>query len=71
MSNLKDIRVAAGLSQSQLAALSGVSVRMVQYYEQGYKDINKASIDAAFRLATALNCSVEDLIEKNRLDPHL
>lgn len=71
MSNLKDIRIAAGLSQSQLAALSGVSVRMVQYYEQGYKDINKASIDAAFRLAMALGCSVEDLIEKDRLGPHL
>ena len=69
MSNLKNIRTGAGLSQSQLAALSGVSGRMIQYYEQGYKDINKASIDTAFRLAVALQCRIEDLLEKDRLEP--
>lgn len=69
MSNLKNIRTASGLSQSQLAERSGVSLRMIQYYEQGYKDINKASIDTAFRLAVALKCRIEDLLEKDRLEP--
>ena len=44
MSNLKKIREAVGLSQNKLAILSGVSNRMIQHYEQGVKDINKAQV---------------------------
>lgn len=40
--NLKRRRIAAGLSQSQLAALTGIPVRTIQQYEQGQKDIGKA-----------------------------
>ena len=42
MTNLKRIRMDCGLSQSQLATQSGINVRMIQYYEQQTKDINKA-----------------------------
>lgn len=64
MTNLKKIREASDLSQSKLSEVSGVNVRMIQYYEQGYKDINAASVLTVYRLAQALNCTVEDLIEK-------
>ena len=63
MTNLKRIREAAGLSQSKLAEASGVNVRMIQYYEQGVKDINSAAAATVNKLAQALNCTVEDLLE--------
>lgn len=61
---LKLYRAKAGLSQSKLAELSGVNVRMIQYYEQGVKDINKAQTETLFKLTKTLNCTIEDLIEK-------
>jgi transcriptional regulator with XRE-family HTH domain len=50
-------------TQKKLAELSGVNIRMIQYYEQGVKDINKAQVITVYRLAQALGCTVEDLIE--------
>lgn len=63
MTNLKRIRLESGLSQSKLAETSGVSVRMVQHYEQKSKDINAASALTVYKLAIALNCTVGDLLE--------
>lgn len=60
---LKIIREAAGMSQAQLAALSGVGVHMIQHYEQGFRDINGARAITIFKLAKALDCNMEDLIE--------
>lgn len=62
--NLKRFRTVYGCSQSELANLSGVSLRSIQMYEQRNKDINKASAETLFRLSKALGCSIEDLIEK-------
>lgn len=65
MTNLKKIREASGLSQAKLAEASGVNVRMIQHYEQGSKDINVAAALTVYRLAQALDCMVEDLLETN------
>jgi DNA-binding transcriptional regulator YiaG len=62
--NLKSIREDKKISQSKLAELSGVSVRMIQHYEQGVKDINKAQVDTVYKLAQALGVTVENLINK-------
>ena len=64
MSNLKKIREAVGFSQSNLADKSGVSVRMIQHYEQGVKDISNAQLGTVYKLAKALKVNIEDLIEK-------
>lgn len=64
MTNLKRIREARGLSQAKLAEISGVNVRMIQYYEQGAKDINAAAALTVYKLAQALDSAVEFLIEK-------
>ena len=64
MSKLKELRTASGLSQSGLAEKSGISVRMIQQYEQGIRDINKAQAIAVYRLAEALSCNVADILEK-------
>ena len=69
MKHLKRIRTAAGLSQSQLAQSSGVSLRMVQAYEQGTKDINRAEGLSIYHLAQALSCTVEDLLELEAAEP--
>jgi len=60
---LKRIRQRAGISQSELAEMSGVPVRTIQQYEQRQKSINKAQAEYLMMLARALNCNAEDLIE--------
>lgn len=62
--NLKRIRTIYGCTQAELAEMSDVSLRSIQMYEQRNKNINKASVDTIYRLAKALGCTVEDLIEK-------
>lgn len=60
---LQDRRKAAGLSQSQLAAKVPMSIRTLQHFEAGTLDINKAAAITVWRLAVALECQVEDLLE--------
>ena len=62
MKTLKELRTSAGMSQSQLCAKSGVNLRMIQYYEQGAKDIKKASGETILKLAQALGCGMVDII---------
>lgn len=63
MTKLKEIRKSKNMTQSQLSDISGVSLRMIQYYEQGSKDINKVAGITLYKLAQALKCNVEDLLE--------
>ena len=63
MSKLQDARKAKGLSQSQLAEAADVSVRMIQHYEQGAKDINQAAGLTLYKISKALNITIEDLLE--------
>lgn len=63
MSRLKTKRETKQLSQRKLAELSGVSVRMIQYYEQGVKDINKAHAMSVYKLSEALECDICDILE--------
>ena len=60
---LKLLRVNAGLSQRQLADNSGVSVRIIQLYEQRANDINKGQFETIMMLSRALNCNASDLYE--------
>lgn len=66
MTNLKRIRTAAGLSQSQFAEKTGVSVRTIQHYEQGARDINKAQGLTLLTFARALNVTIEDILEVDK-----
>ena len=61
--NLQAARLAAGLSQSQLAHASGVPVRTLQQYEQAQKDINHARVDYVLALARVLCCEPGALLE--------
>ena len=61
---LKRVREAAGLSQSELAKKSGVSLRSIQMYEQRNNDIDKAQGHTLYKLSVALGCDIEDLLER-------
>ena len=63
MTNLKRIRKETKITQAKLAELSGVNLRMIQDYEQGRKPINGAAAVTVHRLATVLDCTVEELLE--------
>lgn len=65
-SRLKFYREEKGLTQATLAEKSGVSLRLIQAYEQGYKDINKAQVVTVLQLAEALECDVYEIINDRR-----
>ena len=60
---LKTRRTNSGLSQSELAAASGVALRQIQLFEQRKRDINKAASITLLQLSKCLRCSIEDLME--------
>lgn len=70
MTKLKNARISAGLTQQQLSSAADLSLRTLEGYEQGKRDINNASALTVFRLACALTAhgggrqyTVEDLLE--------
>ena len=60
---LSALRKNVGYSQKELAEKSGVTIRMIQQYEQRAKDINKASVSNLIALSKTLGCRIEDLLE--------
>lgn len=61
--HLKTIRENRGISQAELAKLSGVSLRSIQMYEQKVNHIDKAQAGTVYKLSRILGCTVEDLLE--------
>ena len=63
MSNLKIIRERRGLTQAQLAQLSGVSLQTIQEFEQEIPPMEQqAQMVALHQLATALSCNITDIL---------
>ena len=52
-----------GLSQAELAAVSGVALRQIQLFEQRQRDINCAAAITILKLSRSLHCRMEDLME--------
>ena len=67
--NLKNRRLAAELSQSGLASLTGIPVRTLQQYEQGQKNINRARAEYVLALSRALCCDPLLLLENEGSGP--
>lgn len=63
MKKLKERRLAAGLSQTQLAEKAGLNVRVLQHYEQGSKNFDHARIDILLKYCIALDCKLSELVE--------
>ena len=61
--NLAYYRKMKGLSQSQLAKASGVSIRSIQLFEQRKSNINNAQYNHLSAIAKVLGCEIEDIAE--------
>ena len=60
---LKNRRVIAHLKQRELAEAAGISIKTLQDYESGRKNINTASASTVKKIAEALGCRMEELIQ--------
>ena len=56
------LRKRKGLTQAELAEVSGVSLRMIRAYEQNAQDLSRAESMTVLNLSKALRCSVSDLL---------
>lgn len=61
---LQVLRMAAGLSQTQLADLSNVNRGAISNYERGVHDVRRMTDAVAGRLAKALRCTIADIREE-------
>ena len=64
---LKEIRKKAGLSQKELAEKSGVTIKNIQHYESGYRNINMAKLETLAKIAVSLNCQISDILTSEEL----
>ena len=63
-SKLKRMRIASGMTQSELSELSGINIKSIAAYEQTPEKINKASVESVYNLADCLACDIKDIIQE-------
>ena len=63
MRKLKEVRLAKGLTQKQLADSANINIRILQHYEQGTKNFDHARLDTLLKICLALDCKLADIIE--------
>lgn len=66
--NFKAFRINRKLSRRQLAELVGVSQQFIQQVESGQKS---PSLDTAVRLASALGCTLDELVAETEEQKHV
>ena len=64
---LKEIRESRGMSQQDLADKSGIHKRMIQAYEQGYRNINGAKLSTLVTFCVVLECSLSEIVDDAQL----
>jgi len=62
-SKLHQVRVARGLTVRQLAEIVDESPRLIEYFDQRVGKTNKAACETVIKIAAALECRVEDLMD--------
>ena len=60
---LKALRIAAGLTQKELAERAGIKEGTLKHYEQGSKCFDMARLDVIIKVCCALGCKFEEIIE--------
>lgn len=60
---LKYYRIKKGLSQTELAELSGVNLRNIRAIEKDINKIHKLQALNLYKIANALDCNMEELLE--------
>jgi len=66
--NLKKKRLMRGYTQEALSEISGVNIKSIAAYEQDERRFTSASAATVFRLADALGCEMEEIINKETID---
>lgn len=61
--NIKELRTAAGMKQSQLAEKAGISQENVSRYESGKLSVENMTLKMAAAISKALGCTIEDLFK--------
>lgn len=59
---LKRQRNLIGMTQEELARLSGIPLRVIRSYEQGKRSLGNAGAQTVMHLCQALSCRMEDVI---------
>lgn len=65
--SLQEMRKKKGYSAATLADITGISLRSIQHYESGYRDINTAKLETLCTFALALDCKLENLLTNEDL----
>ena len=71
MRKLKEVRLAKGLTQKQLADSANINIRVLQHYEQGTKNFDHARLETLLDIAAALGCRIADIVESEELKKKL
>ena len=60
--SLRSFRKKEKLTKTQLSDLAGISMRTIDDYETGKRDINGAKLKTLLKLCKALSCRLEDIL---------
>lgn len=60
--SLRTFRKKEKLTKTQLSDLTGISMRTIDDYETGKRDINGAKLSTLLKLCKALSCRLEDIL---------
>lgn len=63
MNKLKYIRKKKCMTRKELSEKSGINIRTIESYEQGYRDLRKANIETILKLCKILVCELRDLLK--------
>jgi transcriptional regulator with XRE-family HTH domain len=66
-SKLKRARLIKGYTQEALSELSEVNIKSIASYEQNPERLAAAAVGTIYKLADALGCDIEDLVNKELL----
>jgi len=61
---LKELRLKGGFTLHSLADASGVNFMKIHQIEKGQRDMENITLKTSLKLAKALKCRPEDLIDK-------
>ena len=67
-SKLKKQRISKGYTQAPLSELSNVNIKSIAAYEQNPEKLIAASAGTVFKLANALGCEIEDIMNKEDIN---
>lgn len=62
---MKQLRLDAGLSQSELSKKTKIPITTIQKYETGVRPIDGAKLSTLCQICLVLDCKIVDILESN------